>query len=264
MTKNNDTVLFTVSNGVGVITLNRPEKLNSFTEDLHVALRSCLQTCADNRDIRAVLIKGAGRAFCAGQDLNERKDLDLANLDLGEKIDDFYNPLILSMRNMHKPIVAAVHGVAAGAGASLALACDIIVASQEAQFIQAFCKIALVPDSGATWFLTRSVGECRAKYLALTGEPVGADDAYKMGMISKVVPEGEAISTAMGLAEHLAKGPTATYTLIKDAIQKATDNTLQEQLTLERDFQRLAGKTSDYKEGVTAFQKKRPAEFTGE
>ena len=264
MTENTEVVLLNISNGVGMITLNRPEKINAFTKELHIALREKLQMCAENNDVRAILLTGAGRGFCSGQDLTERKDSDIGTMDLGESIDNFYNPLIRQMRAMPKPIIVAVHGVAAGAGASLALAGDIIIASEETQFTQAFSKIGLVPDSGATWFLTRSVGECRAKYLTLTGDVILASEALQMGMISKVVPTGEAITVATTLAEKLAKGPTATYQMIKDTIQQASENTLQAQLDLERDQQRLAGKTHDYKEGVMAFREKRPAQFKGE
>ena len=263
MTENTEVVLLNISNGVGIITLNRPEKINAFNEELHIALRQNLQICADNDEVRAILLTGAGRGFCAGQDLTERKDLDVENLDLGEKIDNFYNPLIMLMRNIPKPIIAAVHGVAAGAGASLALACDIIIASEETQFMQAFSKIGLIPDSGATWFLARSVGECRAKYLTLTGDVILAPEALQMGMISKVVPTGESMAVATEMAEKLAVGPTAAYQLIKETIQQASENTLQQQLDLERDQQRLAGKTYDYKEGVMAFREKRPAQFKG-
>lgn len=247
-------VLLDIKNSVAIITLNRPDRLNAFNEQVHIELDAHLTQCENDDTIRAIILTGAGRGFCAGQDLKERID---------DALDKFYNPLILRLRNMPKPIVCAVNGVAAGGGAPLALACDIIVASEEAKFVQAFSKIALVPDCGATWFLPHYVGELRAKYLMLLDEPITAQEGLQMGMVNKVVPKSEVMKTAQNIAEKLAKGPSVSYGLIKSAVQQAGKNTLKEQLDLERKNHLIAHDTEDHEEGVQAFIEKRPPQFKG-
>jgi len=260
----NDTVLVEVADGVARLTLNRPDKLNAFNEEMHRALHAALDEAKWDENVRAILLTGAGRAFCAGQDLAE-VDPHKADgePDLGETIERLYNPLIRLIRSIDKPIVCAVNGVAAGAGASVALACDLVVAGRSARFIQAFCKIGLVPDSGATWALTRLVGEARAKGLALTGRPLDAETAASWGLIWHAVDDQHLMEEAGKLVASLAAGPTVGLGLTKKAIQAASTNGLDDQLDLERDLQREAGLTPDYAEGVAAFTEKRPANFTG-
>ena len=246
------------------VTLNRPDKLNSFNEAMHQALRAAVGRAEAEAGIRAVLLTGAGRGFCAGQDLGDRNVAADQELDLGATIDSFYNPLVRRLRALEKPVVCAVNGVAAGAGANLALACDIVLAARSAKFIQAFCRIGLVPDSGGTYFLPRLVGEARARALALTGEAVTAEQAMAWGMVWRVVEDEALQDEALELARRLAAGPTKGLGLIKRALNASLAHTLDQQLDLERDLQRLAGATADYREGVSAFMAKRPAAFRGD
>ncbi|TCT05528.1 2-(1,2-epoxy-1,2-dihydrophenyl)acetyl-CoA isomerase PaaG [Aquabacter spiritensis] len=248
--------------GWTLLTLNRPDRLNSFNEDLHRALRAALDAAAADADCRAVLLTGAGRGFCAGQDLSARVGLAEAP-DLGTTIDTFYNPLVRSIRALGKPVVCAVNGVAAGAGANIALACDIVLAARSAKFIQAFSKIGLVPDSGGTYFLPRLIGDARARALALLAEPVPAEQAAAWGMIWKAVDDGSLMGEAEALCTHLATQPTFGLGLIKQALNASAANTLDAQLDLERDLQREAGRSPDYAEGVAAFMEKRAPTFTG-
>ena len=256
-------LLVSVADGVATFTLNRPERLNAFTAALHEALASALVQAAVDETIRAVLITGAGRGFCAGQDLSERKPVPGETRDAGQGLERFYNPLVRRLRGLEKPVIAAVNGVAAGAGASLALACDIVIAANSASFIQAFSRIGLIPDAGSTWFLPRLLGSARAMALALTGEAVPAERAAEWGLIWKAVPDETLMSEAIALAARLAQGPTRAYGLIKRALGRSSVNTLDAQLNLERDLQREAGRTEDVREGVTAFLEKRPPRFTG-
>lgn len=259
-----ETVLVAVGDGVMTLTLNRPSKLNSFNEEMHEALRAQVQRARDDATIRAVLLTGAGRAFCAGQDLGDRDPRNSTEApDLGYTIETFYNPLLRLIRSLDKPVICAVNGVAAGAGANIALACDIVIAARSAKFIQAFSKIGLLPDSGGTWSLPRLVGEARAKGLAMTAEPLPAETAAAWGMIWKVADDDRLMDEAQALARQLAAGPTFGLGLIKQAIQAAAVNSLDQQLDLERDLQRKAGQSADYAEGVAAFLDKRPAEFKG-
>ena len=259
-----DTVKVALADGLLKLTLNRPDKLNSFNEEMHLALRAAMQRAHDEKGIRAVLLTGAGRGFCAGQDLGDRDPRkDAAPPDLGYPIETFYNPLIRQMRSLDKPILCAVNGVAAGAGANIALACDIVLAARSAKFIQAFSKIGLIPDSGGTWSLAQLLGEARAKALAFTAEPLAAETAAAWGLIWKVVDDAELASEAEALGRKLAAGPTFGLGLIKRAIQASAGNTLDQQLDLERDLQRQAGRSADFAEGVVAFLDKRPAEFIG-
>jgi 2-(1,2-epoxy-1,2-dihydrophenyl)acetyl-CoA isomerase len=259
-----ETIEFEVAEGVATLTLNRPDKLNSFNTRMHEEVAEALGQAERDPAIRVVLITGAGRGFCAGQDLSDRKVVAEGEApDLGASIERYYNPLVRRLRGMEKPVVAAVNGVAAGAGANVALACDLVIAARSASFIQAFCKIGLVPDSGGTWFLPRLVGHARALGLALLGDKLPAEQAAEWGLIWKVVDDAQLMAEAGGLARQLAKAPTATLGLIKRAMNASTTNTLDAQLDMERDLQREAGGTGDYKEGVAAFLEKRAPNFTG-
>jgi 2-(1,2-epoxy-1,2-dihydrophenyl)acetyl-CoA isomerase len=258
-----DTVLSALADGVLKLTLNRPDKLNSFNEDMHLALRAGFEHAHRDADVRAVLLTGAGRGFSAGQDLGDR-DPRKGTPDLGHTIESFYNPLLRLIRSLEKPVVCAVNGVAAGAGANIAFACDITLAARSARFIQAFAKIGLVPDSGGTWSLPRFIGEARAKALALTAEPLDAETAAGWGLIWRAVDDDKLMDEATALAHRLAAGPTKGLGLTKRAIQAAATNSLDQQLDLERDLQREAGRSADYAEGVTAFLEKRKPEFKGQ
>ena len=244
------------------LTLNRPERLNSFNEEMHRALAGALAEIDTDESCRAVLLTGSGRGFCAGQDLGDRVT-DQGPSDLGATIETFYNPLVRRLRALRKPVVCAVNGVAAGAGANIALACDIVLAARSAKFIQAFSKIGLVPDSGGTFFLPRLVGDARARALAILAEPLPAETAEAWGLIWKVVDDDALRSTGEALAAQLATQPTQGLALIKQAFNASAAHTLDQQLDLERDLQRKAGRTPDYREGVEAFMERRPARFTG-
>lgn len=259
-----ESILFQVEAGVAVITLNRPKQLNSFNPEMHKALKRALKQAEADDSVRAVLLTGAGRGFCAGQDLNDRNVNSGAEMpDLGESIEKYYNPLIKQISNMPKPVIAAVNGVAAGAGANIAFACDIVFAAQSASFIQAFCKIGLVPDSGGTWVLPRLIGSARAKALMLLGDKVTASQAQEWGMIWQCVEDEALIETAMSVANHLATQPTKGLGFIKHALNHSSENSLEDQLNMEKDLQRLAGQTDDYREGIAAFFGKRAPEFKG-
>jgi 2-(1,2-epoxy-1,2-dihydrophenyl)acetyl-CoA isomerase len=229
---------------------------------MHRALRAELESLGRDESCRAVLLTGAGRGFCAGQDLGDRMTSGDAP-DLGATIEQFYNPLVRLIRNLEKPVICAVNGVAAGAGANIALACDIVLAGRSAKFIQAFAKIGLVPDSGGTFFLPRLIGEARARALALLAEPVPADKAEAWGMIWKAVDDAELMNEGRRLAAHFATQPTQGLALIKQALNRSAANDLDAQLEVERDLQRQAGRTPDYAEGVRAFMAKRAPHFSG-
>lgn len=257
-----DVVIHEKRDGYSVITLNRPDRLNSFNEAQHHALRAALDECEKDVNCGAILLTGAGRGFCAGQDLSDRDPAMMGERpDLGKTLETFYNPLVRKLRAMEKPVVCAVNGVAAGAGANIAFSCDIVLAAKSAKFIQAFSKIALVPDAGGTYWLTRHLGEARAKALALTAEPLSAEDAANWGLIWKAVDDDKLMDEAIKLVETFAKGPTNAYALTKKAIHEASTNSLDAQLDAERKYQREAGMSDDYKEGVAAFLQKRPADF---
>jgi 2-(1,2-epoxy-1,2-dihydrophenyl)acetyl-CoA isomerase len=249
--------------GYRIITLNRPARLNAFTEAMHVALKAALDEIEADSSCRALLITGAGRGFCAGQDLNDRLAKPGEKMVLGGTLEDYYNPLVRRLRALPFPVVAAVNGIAAGAGANVALACDIVLAAKSASFLQAFAKIGLVPDSGGTWVLPRLVGAARARALSLLAEPVPAEKAESWGLIWKAVGDNELMSEAIKLCEQFASGPTFGYSLIKRALDASELNDLSTQLDLERDFQREAGNSPDYAEGVRAFMEKRAPKFTG-
>jgi 2-(1,2-epoxy-1,2-dihydrophenyl)acetyl-CoA isomerase len=255
-------VLVSLEAGVLRITLNRPEKLNAFNPAVHQGLADAMTRAESEAAIRCLLITGAGRGFCAGQDLGER-DMKAAVIDLGSGLDAWYNPLVKRMRALPKPIVCAVNGVAAGAGANFALACDIVLAARSASFIQAFVKIGLVPDCGGSYFLPRLAGMQRAMALAMTGDRLSAEDAERWGLIWKCVDDGDLKKESEKLALQLASGPTRSLGLIKKAMYSSADNDLAAQLDLERDLQREIGKGEDYREGVAAFLEKRRPEFKG-
>ena len=245
------------------LTLNRPTRLNAFTPELHGALAEALAEAARDPDCRAVLLTGAGRGFCAGQDLDAvPKGADGA-ADLGLTVERHYNPLIRTLRTLAKPVVCAVNGVAAGAGANIAFACDIVLAARSAKFIQAFAKIGLVPDSGGTYALPRLVGDARARALTMLGEPLTAEQAESWGAIWKVYDDEALMAEAERLTAHLATQPTFALALTKEALNASSTNTLAAQLDLERDFQRRCGRTADHAEGVAAFAAKRAPVFTG-
>ena len=256
-------VLRGVSDGVLTLTMNRPEVLNSCNRPMVAALRDGFAAAAADDGVRAVLLTGAGRAFCAGQDLAEVVPPDGGPApDIGDVVGG-YNALILAMRNLEKPVVCAVNGVAAGAGANIALACDLVIAAETASFIQAFAKIGLIPDNGGTFFLPRLVGMARATSLTMLGDRVTATQAEQMGMIHRCVPAASLMDTATELARHLATQPTRGLGLIKRALNASLSNDLAAQLDVEEELQREAGQTADYLEGVRAFQQKRAARFVG-
>jgi 2-(1,2-epoxy-1,2-dihydrophenyl)acetyl-CoA isomerase len=251
-------ILISLEAGVQTITLNRPDKLNAFLPEMHQELRRALEQALDDEAIRAVLLTGAGRAFCAGQDLSQRKvDPGAAPIDLSVSLGSYYNPLVRRLRELPKPVVCAVNGVAAGAGANIALACDVVLAARSASFVQSFARLGLVPDSGGTWFLPRLVGPARAMGLALLAEPLPAEDAERWGLIWKAVDDAQLMSEATALARRLAAGPTKGYGLIKRALHASQGNSLDAQLDLERDLQREAGFSEDYRKGVAAFLEKK-------
>jgi 2-(1,2-epoxy-1,2-dihydrophenyl)acetyl-CoA isomerase len=258
------TILLDVAEGVATVTLNRPDKLNAINERMHAELAAALDRIEADPAVRALLLTGAGRAFSAGQDLGDRvMGEGDAPPDLGETLDRLYNPLIRRLRQLELPVIAAVNGVAAGAGANLALACDLVLAARSARFIQAFSRLGLVPDSGGTYVLPRLVGPARAMGLTLLAEPLPAEQAAAWGLIWQVIDDDRLLDEATALARKLATQPTKGLGLIKRALNASAANTLGEQLDLERDLQREAGRTEDYREGVRAFLDKRPAAFKG-
>jgi 2-(1,2-epoxy-1,2-dihydrophenyl)acetyl-CoA isomerase len=256
---------FEIDQGVAILRLNRPDALNSFTADMHGEVREVLTRAAGDKAVRAVLITGNGRGFCAGQDLNDRAVAPGAEMpDLGDSVENYYNPLIRLITGMEKPVICAVNGVAAGAGANIALACDIVIAARSASFIESFAKLGLIPDSGGTWILPRLVGMARARGLAMLGPKVSAEQAEAWGMIWQVVDDDELMTTALGLAQQLATQPTRGFAFTKQALAASAANTLDAQLELEKELMRAAGRTTDYREGVAAFLEKRAPQYKGE
>lgn len=255
---------YRVDSGVGIVMLNRPDKLNSFTVPMLGEISAALDEAAQNPLVRAVLLSGAGRAFGAGQDLSERKARPGdPPPDLGESLDKRYNPIVRKIRGIQMPVVCAVNGVAAGAAANMALACDLVLAARSAKFIEPFCRLGLVPDAGGTWSLPRLVGRARAMGMAMLGGDVSAELAEQWGLIWKCVDDDALMDEALSLAKNLARQPTIGLGLIKQAINESHGNSLDQQLDLERDYQRAACKTDDYREGVAAFLEKRKPEFKG-
>jgi 2-(1,2-epoxy-1,2-dihydrophenyl)acetyl-CoA isomerase len=249
--------------GYRVITFNRPDRLNAFNEAMHQALRQAIEDAEADESCRALLLTGAGRGFRTGQDLSDRLAKLGETVVLGGALEAHYNPLVRKLRSLPFPVVAAVNGVAAGAGCNIALACDIVLAARSANFIQSFARVGLVPDSGGTWFLPRLVGATRARGLALLAEPLPAEKAEQWGLIWKCFDDVALANEAQKLCEHFAAAPTQGLAFIKQALNASATNTLDAQLDLERDLQRAASLTPDYAEGVRAFMEKRQANFTG-
>jgi 2-(1,2-epoxy-1,2-dihydrophenyl)acetyl-CoA isomerase len=257
-------ILYAVEGNVARLTLNRPDRLNSFNDTMHAEVRDALSRVKASAAVRVLLLTGSGRGFCAGQDLGDRAVAPGSEpVDLGASIERNYKPLVLGLRALPLPVVCAVNGVAAGAGANIALACDIVVAAKSASFIQAFSKIGLIPDSGGTYFLPRLIGSARAIGLAMLGDKLSAEQAAAWGLIWKCVDDVEFPASVEALLQQLSTAATRGLAAAKRAIYAAGDNSLEAQLDLERDLQRLLGKSADYREGVSAFAAKRQPRFTG-
>jgi len=262
---NYDTIQFTIDAGIATLTLNRPERLNSFTQAMHAEVRAALDRVQADKSVRVLLLTGAGRGFCAGQDLNDRAvEPGAPGVDLGESVEKYYAPLVTTLRTLPMPVICAVNGVAAGAGANLALACDIVLAAQSASFIEAFCKLGLIPDSGGTWVLPRLIGPARAMGLALLGDKLPAEKAEQWGLIWRCLPDAELMNEAMAMARHFASAPTKGLAYTKKAMLASSTNTLEQQLALEGQMMRELGYSHDYREGVAAFIAKRTPDFKGE
>jgi 2-(1,2-epoxy-1,2-dihydrophenyl)acetyl-CoA isomerase len=258
-----ESILFEVENGIARLTLNRPDKLNSFNTQMHGEVRQALSSIPES-GARVLVLTGAGRGFCAGQDLGDRAVAPGSQgVDLGESLEKRYNPLVLALRDLRMPVIAAVNGVAAGAGANIALACDIVIAARSASFVQAFSKLGLIPDSGGTWFLPRLVGDARAMGLALLGNMLPAEQAAAWGLIWQCVEDAELAPTVDAMAKQFAVAPTRGLAATKNALRRSWQNTFKDQLDLELELQRELGRSGDYAEGVAAFTEKRSPRFTG-
>lgn len=258
------TIQFEVADGAARLTLNRPDRLNSFTIEMHEEVRDALEAVKANQNVRTLLLTGAGRGFCAGQDLSDRAVAPGGDaVDLGESVEKRYNPLIRTLTSLPMPVVCAVNGVAAGAGASIAFACDIVIAASSAKFIMSFANIGLVPDSGSSWVLPRLAGQARALGMALTGEPVTAEQAADWGLIWKCIDDDKLADETNALVAKFATAPTRGLAETKKLIRSAFRHSLDEQLDLERDQMRALGFSDDYKEGVDAFMNKRKPTFKG-
>jgi 2-(1,2-epoxy-1,2-dihydrophenyl)acetyl-CoA isomerase len=264
---NYQNILFEMGDGIARLTLNRPERLNSFNVAMHEEVRDALglvARAAADRTVRVLVLTGAGRGFCAGQDLSDRAVAPGAQApDLGESIERYYGPLVLALRRLAIPVVCAVNGVAAGAGANIPLACDIVIAARSASFVEAFCKLGLIPDTGGTYFLPRLLGTARATALAMLGDKLPAEQAAAWGLIWKCVDDAQLSTEVDDLARHLAAAPTLGLARTKQALAASGLNTLEAQLDLERDLMRELGRSADYREGVAAFSEKRAPRFTG-
>ncbi len=259
-----ESILFTTAEGVARLTLNRPDRLNSFNDAMHAEIRDALGRIESDVSVRVLLLSGAGRGFCAGQDLSDRAVAPGgAPVDLGASVERNYKPLVLKLRSLPMPVVCAVNGVAAGAGANLALACDVVIAARSASFIEVFCRIGLIPDTGGTYFLPRLVGTARAMGLAMLGDKLSAEQAAAWGLIWQCVDDAELVPAVDRLLAHFAAAPTRGLAGTKRALYASPANTLEAQLDLERDLMRELGFSDDYREGVAAFIAKRPPRFTG-
>ena len=260
-------ITFEISQGIARLTLNRPDKLNSFTQAMHLEVRHALALTATDPSARVLLLTGAGRGFCAGQDLGDRAvkpGEEGQRTDLGDSVEQYYAPLVLSLRALPMPVICAVNGVAAGAGANLALACDIVIAARSASFIESFSKLGLIPDTGGTWHLPRLIGQARATGLAMLGEKLSAEKAEQWGLIWKCVDDEQLMPEALAMATHFSTAATKGLAFTKKAFQASYANTLPQQLKLEGEMMRELGFSHDYQEGVAAFVGKRPANFKGE
>ena len=259
-----ETIQFNIDKGIAVLTLNRPDRLNSFTQAMHREVRAALDQVQADKTVRVLLLTGAGRGFCAGQDLNDRAvEPGAPGVDLGESVEKYYAPLVMTLRTLPMPVICAVNGVAAGAGANLALACDIVLAAKSASFIEAFSKLGLIPDTGGTWALPRLIGPARAMGLAMLGERLPAEKAEAWGLIWRCVPDDALMLEAMAMAEHFAAAPTKGLAYTKKAMLASSTNTLEQQLALEASMMRELGYSHDYREGVAAFIDKRQPQFQG-
>ena len=261
---NYENILFDISDGVATLTLNRPDKLNSFTQAMHDEVRHALHKVGADKSVRVLVLTGAGRGFCAGQDLSDRAvEPGARPVDLGDSVEKNYAPLVLALRALPMPVICAVNGVAAGAGANIALACDIVLAAKSASFVEVFCKLGLIPDTGGTYFLPRLVGNARAMGLAMLGEKLSAEKAEAWGLIWKAVPDEELAAETQAMARHFASAPTKGLAFTKQALYASPHNTLQQQLTLECGMMSELGRSDDYREGVAAFMEKRAPQFKG-
>jgi 2-(1,2-epoxy-1,2-dihydrophenyl)acetyl-CoA isomerase len=259
-----ETVRLDLADGVATLTLSRPERLNSFTVAMHGEVRAALDAIEADPTVRCLVLTGAGRGFCAGQDLADRAVAPGSEaLDLGASIENYYKPMLLRLRRLRMPTVCAVNGVAAGAGANIPFACDLVFAAKSASFIQSFSKLGLVPDCGGTWWLPRLVGPARAMGLALLGDKLSAAQAEEWGLIWRAVEDDELMPTALAAARQLAAGPTRGYVRTREAVEASMKLPFEASLDLERDYQRELGRSADYREGVTAFMEKRAPRFSG-
>lgn len=259
-----ETIIFSIEDGVARLTLNRPDRLNSFTVQMHKEVAAALTEVETNQAARVLVLTGAGRGFCAGQDLNDRAVAPGAEpVDLGHSVETYYGPLIKRLSNLRMPVICAVNGVAAGAGANIAVACDIVIAAKSAKFIESFANIGLIPDSGGTWHLAKHVGQARALGMALTGDPIPAETAAAWGLIWKCVDDDKLAEEVNALAAKFGQGPTRGLAATKAAIRAAWTKPLDVELDIERDLMRELGRSHDYLEGVSAFMEKRKPKFTG-
>ena len=257
-------ILFTIEQGIATLTLNRPDKLNSFTQAMHEEVRDALAKVNADNTVRVFVLTGAGRGFCAGQDLSDRAvEPGSKGVDLGESVEKNYAPLVLALKALAMPVICAVNGVAAGAGANLALACDIVIAGKSASFVEVFCKLGLIPDTGGTFFLPRLIGSARAMGLAMLGEKLMAEKAEDWGLIWKCVDDAELAQEARKLAVHFSTAPTKGLAYTKQALAASGANTLPQQLALEARMMSDLGNSDDYREGVAAFMEKRAPQFKG-
>jgi 2-(1,2-epoxy-1,2-dihydrophenyl)acetyl-CoA isomerase len=260
-------ILFDISNGIATLTLNRPDKLNSFTQAMHEEVRHALKRVtseASSGNARVLVLTGAGRGFCAGQDLSDRAvEPGARSVDLGDSVEKNYAPLVQSLRALPLPVIGAINGVAAGAGANIALACDIVLAAHSASFVEVFCKLGLIPDTGGTYFLPRLIGSARAMGLAMLGEKLTAEKAEAWGLIWKAIPDEEFATEVQAMARHFASAPTKGLSFTKQALHASAHNSLPQQLALECGMMSELGRSDDYREGVAAFMEKRAPQFKG-
>ncbi|MES2320307.1 MAG: 2-(1,2-epoxy-1,2-dihydrophenyl)acetyl-CoA isomerase PaaG [Pseudomonadota bacterium] len=260
-----ENITFNIESGIAVLTLSRPDKLNSFTQAMHLEVRAALDALKADNSVRVLLLTGAGRGFCAGQDLSDRAvEPGADGVDLGHSVETYYAPLVMALKTLPMPVICAVNGVAAGAGANLALACDIVLAGKSASFVEVFCKLGLIPDTGGTWHLPRLVGHARAMGMAMLGEKITAEKAEHWGLIWKCVPDETLMAEAMAMATHFSTAPTKGLAFTKQAFAASYANSLEEQLKLEGQMMRELGGSLDYREGVSAFMAKRSPNFGGE